>query len=208
MFHVEQSVFHDRFGAICKSNGAICKSIALFFLVNLWDNIQVAGGTSHNPPRAGLFNNLLQKENDMSDHDSDTLQWFAGACYSGLGFVWAWAETPEEALRKLVRRDVIHDYRDDHRLSLCLFNPVGFDGGHMDQFSWPYLHWAPRGKEETVKIAPVYSVSVDVPKLPPMKRGGYSGLHWRTKRKFEAELEQAVQEGWDNRQEWEIEEVA
>ena len=140
----------------------------------------------------------------MSNHDSDTPQWFAGACYTGLGFVWAWAETPEEALQRLVRRDVISDYRDDHRLSLCLFNPVGFDGGPLDQFSWPFLHWTPQGKEETVKISPVYSISVDVPKLPPMKHGGYSSLHWRTKRKFEAELQQAVQDGWDNREAWEV----
>jgi len=105
---VEQPTFHDRFGAICKSNGAICKSIALFFSVNLWDNIQVAGGTSHNPPRAGLFNNLLQKENDMSNQSKDHtlpngytfLAIAGGYCRS-----WATAQDPITAIKQVYKAE-------------------------------------------------------------------------------------------------------
>lgn len=101
-------MFHGRLARFASRVGAICKSIALFFLVNLWDNIQVAGGTSHNPPRAGLFNNLLQKENDMSNQSNDhvlpngyTFLAIAGGYYGS----WAKAHDPITAIKQVYKAE-------------------------------------------------------------------------------------------------------
>ena len=101
VFHVEQPVFHGRFGVICKSN-------ALVFSVNPWDNIGVARGTSRNPPRAGLFNNLLLKENDMSNQSNDhalpngfTFLAITGGYYGS----WAKAHDPITAIKQAYKAE-------------------------------------------------------------------------------------------------------